>query len=66
MLIYYDLSSVECPKCHDDDNYNGNDIEVLGKHVFSDCNTMPSLYDFICYKCEQIFTLQILLPLKRI
>lgn len=63
MFVYYDLSSVECPKCHD--NNNGNGIEVLGKHVFLGSNTMPSLYDFICYKCELIFTLQVLLPLKK-
>ncbi|HXT82901.1 MAG TPA: hypothetical protein VN704_00885 [Verrucomicrobiae bacterium] len=48
--IYSDLSSIKCPKC------NGNsNIDVLGKHVFPGSN-IPSLYDFVCLKCDEIFT----------
>ena len=34
---------------------NNSNIDVLGKHVFPSSNK-PPLYDFVCLKCDEIFT----------
>ncbi len=38
-----------------------NYIEVIGDHVLEGI-TNWSIYDFVCYKCKEVFTQQVLTP----
>ncbi len=57
-MLAYDLSSIECPQCNTND-----DIEVIGEHILTGSNHWP-IYDFICYRCRQVFTEHVFLNLK--
>ncbi len=57
-MLNYDLSSIECPQCQTND-----DLEVIGEHVLEGV-TNWSIYDFVCYKCNEVFTQQALIHIK--
>ncbi len=63
MSFEYDLSSIVCPKCHE----NNDNLEVTGLHIFtSDDIYKPSYYDIKCYNCQEVFTKRTPVCLKEV
>ena len=63
MSFEFDLSSIVCPTCHN----NNDNLEVIGLHVFtSDLSNLFPYYDIKCFNCHTVFTKDSPLSIKDI